>query len=298
MIRQRLPVLFAAAVVVAADVARPSRPPARSPSRPECRWATRGFDENRGWAARAAGRTPPTGPSGGSRGCHPATTPASRGLRRRDRRPVTPRVDLDLLELGRGARLTLRPAPRCSCGADQDEVRSITKRDSRDRARRSHPGRWGRLHVIGTLDAHESTTGSPAVLTTRPEDSTYAGPRASWRSATRASSTSTAARPPPVRRGTSSTCTARHGCATAPASSPTTARRSCSSSTTSARGSASWSSSTTATSPWGDRGASRCRPTFVNRGRIAKRGPGAHHHPGPVLTATGGKMSGDAGGQP
>ena len=31
--------------------------------------------------------------------------------------------------------------------------------------------------MIGTLDAHESTTGSPAVLTTRPEDSSYAGPR-------------------------------------------------------------------------------------------------------------------------
>ena len=89
----------------------------------------------------------------------------------------SPRVDLNLLELGRGARLTLRPGTALFLWADQNEVRSITKRDSVIELDGATLGGGGRLHVIGTLDAHESTTGSRAVLTTRPEDSSYAGPR-------------------------------------------------------------------------------------------------------------------------
>ena len=89
----------------------------------------------------------------------------------------SPRVDLDLLELGRGARLTLRPGTALFVWGDQNEVRSITKRDSVIELDGATLGGGGRLHVIGTLDVHASTTGSPAVLTTRPEDSSYAGPR-------------------------------------------------------------------------------------------------------------------------
>ena len=75
----------------------------------------------------------------------------------------------------RGSRL--RPGTALFLWADQNAVRSITKRDSVIELDGATLGGGGRLHVIGTLDAHASTTGSPAVLTTRPEDSAYAGPR-------------------------------------------------------------------------------------------------------------------------
>ena len=36
---------------------------------------------------------------------------------------------------------------------------------------------------------------------------------------------------------------------------------------------------------WGAAAGVKTLPTFVNRGRIAKRGHGPHHHPGPATTA-------------
>jgi hypothetical protein len=176
MVRSRLTRLFAAAVVAAAAVTWLPASPATSQA-PECRWAGRGYDVNL-WV-------------GGPGSWSDATKWSKHqvpGLVTRDYACIpqgsdvviddqSPRVDLDLLELGRGARLTLRPATALYLWADQNEVRSITKRDSVIELDGATLGGGGRLHVIGTLDAHESTTGSPAVLTTRPEDSAYAGLR-------------------------------------------------------------------------------------------------------------------------
>ena len=176
MVRSCLTRLFAAAVVAAATVAGLPASPATSQA-PECRWASRGYDVNR-WV-------------GGPGSWSDATKWSKQqvpGLATRDYACIpqgsdvviddqSPRVDLDLLELGRGARLTLRPGTALYLWADQNVVRSITKRDSVIELDGATLGGGGRLHVIGTLDAHESTTGSPAVLTTHPEDSSYAGPR-------------------------------------------------------------------------------------------------------------------------
>jgi hypothetical protein len=176
MVRSRLTRLLAAAVVAAAAVTGLPPSPANSQA-PECRWASRGHDVNQ-WV-------------GGPGSWSDATKWSKQqvpGLSSRDYACIpqgsdvviddqSPRVDLDLLELGRGARLTLRPGTALFLWADQNEVRSITKRDSVIELDGATLGGGGRLHVIGTLDAHESTTGSPAVLTTRPEDSSYSGPR-------------------------------------------------------------------------------------------------------------------------
>lgn len=176
MVRSCLTRLFAAVVLTAATVAGLPASPATSQA-PECRWAVRGYDVNL-WL-------------GGPGSWSDATKWSKQqvpGLATRDYACIpqgsdvviddqSPRVDLDLLELGRGARLTLRPGTALYLWADQNVVRSITKRDSVIELDGATLGGGGRLHVIGTLDAHESTTGSPAVLTTRPEDSSYAGPR-------------------------------------------------------------------------------------------------------------------------
>ena len=176
MVRSCLTRLFAAAVLAAATVTGLPASPATSQAL-ECRWASRGYDVNR-WV-------------GGPGSWSDATKWSKKqvpGLATRDYACIpqgsdvviddqSPRVDLDLLELGRGARLTLSPGTALYLWADQNVVRSITKRDSVIELDGATLGGGGRLHVIGTLDAHESTTGSPAVLTTRPEDSSYAGPR-------------------------------------------------------------------------------------------------------------------------
>ena len=129
MVRSRLTRLFAAVVVAAATVgALPASPASSLP--PQCRWASRGYDVNL-WL-------------GGPGSWSDATKWSKQqvpGLATRDYACIpqgsdvviddqSPRVDLDLLELGRGARLTLRPGTALYLWADQDVVRSITKRDS------------------------------------------------------------------------------------------------------------------------------------------------------------------------
>jgi hypothetical protein len=89
---------------------------------------------------------------------------------------LAPRIDLDLLELGLSARLTLRPGTALYLWGDQDIMRSITKRGSVIEADGATLGGGGRLHVIGTLTIHQSTTGSPALLTTHPDSDSYTGP--------------------------------------------------------------------------------------------------------------------------
>ena len=174
MVRSCLTRLFAAAVLAAATVAGLPASPATSQA-PECRWAGRGHDVNL-WV-------------GGPGSWSDATKWSKQqvpGLATRDYACVpqgsdvviddqSPRVDLDLLELGRGARLTLRPGTALYLWGDQNEVRSITKRGSLIDLDGATLGGPGRLHVIGELRVHPSSTGRRAVLATSPHRTTYAG---------------------------------------------------------------------------------------------------------------------------
>jgi hypothetical protein len=143
---------------------------------PECRWGARGLVENR-WLGGTGSWSDVTR---WSRGVAP-------GIAARDYAcipqgshvvvdTVTSRVDLDVLELGKGSRLTLAPGTAMFVWGDQDDVRSITKRDSVIEVDGATLGGGGRLHVIGTVDVHRSSTGAAATLTTHPGSSSYSGP--------------------------------------------------------------------------------------------------------------------------
>ena len=141
----------------------------------ECRWAARGFDVNQ-WLGGAGtwadatkwskGRVPGVGNR--DYACIPQGSAVVVDA-------TTARVDLNLLELGLSARLTLTPGTALFVWGDQDDVRSITKRGSVIDVDGATLGGGGRLHVIGTLDVHWSADGSPARLTTMPAGSTYSG---------------------------------------------------------------------------------------------------------------------------
>ena len=182
MTRSRLTALFVS-VLLALPLALPSvvtgtalgAVPAGATG-PECRWATRGFVENR-WLGGAGSWSDATH---WSRGAVPGLTsrdyaciPSGSDVVIDD---VAPRIDLDLLELGLSAHLTLRPGTALYLWGPQDIVRSITKRGSVIEVDGATLGGGGRLHVIGTLTVHQSTTGSPALLTSHAEMDTYAGP--------------------------------------------------------------------------------------------------------------------------
>ena len=295
MVRSCLTRLFAAAVLAAATVAGLPASPATSQA-PECRWASRGYDVNL-WV-------------GGPGSWSDATKWSKQqvpGLATRDYACIPQGSDVVIDDQSTrarprppgartGARLTLQPGTALFLWADQNVVRSITKRDSVIELDGATLGGGGRLHVIGTLDAHASTTGSPAVLTTRPEARRTPAPRASSRSATRACSTSIGSSSLRLSRRTSSTCTARHGCAV------------------SAGLLADFGTTFMLQQHYfgpglgklvvlndgdfavgADRGQSRCPPTFVNRGRIAKRGQGLTTIEGRYFGADG-KCQRDPGG--
>ncbi len=142
---------------------------------PECRWAARGYDVNL-WLGGAGtwgdatkwskGRAPGVGNR--DYACIPQGSAVVVDA-------TTPRIDLNLLELGLDARLTLTPGTSLFVWGDQDDVRSITKRGSVLEVDGATLGGGGRLHVIGTVDAHWSAGGTPALLTTMPAGSTYSG---------------------------------------------------------------------------------------------------------------------------
>jgi hypothetical protein len=88
---------------------------------------------------------------------------------------ATPRIDLEILELGRNATLSLQPGTAMFVWGDQAAVRSITKRGSLIDLDGATLGGPGRLHVIGELDVHPSSTGRRAVLATSPRRTAYAG---------------------------------------------------------------------------------------------------------------------------
>jgi hypothetical protein len=178
MTRSRLTALFVSALLalpLAAAGTVLGAVPAGATA-PECRWATRGYVENR-WLGGAGSWSDATH---WSRGAVPgvatrdyACIPSGSDVVIDD---LAPRIDLDLLELGLDSRLTLRPGTALYLWGDQDVVRSITKRGSVIEADGAIIGGGGRLHVIGTLTIHQSTTGSPALLTTHADSESYTGP--------------------------------------------------------------------------------------------------------------------------
>ena len=88
---------------------------------------------------------------------------------------ASPRIDLAVLELGRGSRLTLQPGTALFVWGDQDSVRSVTRSRSVVEVDGATLGGAGRLRVMGTLVAHRSAGGSRAILTTRPVSSSVTG---------------------------------------------------------------------------------------------------------------------------
>jgi hypothetical protein len=172
MTRSRWTHLLAVLLVAAGLVTLPAAP---SVAVPECRWAARGYDVNlwlggAGTWADATKWSKGRAPGVGNRdyACLPQGSAVVVDA-------TTPRVDLNLLELGLDARLTLAPGTSLFVWGDQDDVRSIIKRGSVVEVDGATLGGGGRLHVIGTIDAHWSASGSPAVLTTMPPGSTYSG---------------------------------------------------------------------------------------------------------------------------
>ena len=64
------------------------------------------------------------------------------------------RVDLDLLDLDSGARLTLQPGSALYVWGDQKELRSVVRSDAVLEVDGATLGGGGRLQVIGTVDVH------------------------------------------------------------------------------------------------------------------------------------------------
>ena len=85
------------------------------------------------------------------------------------------RVDLDLLDLDSGARLTLQPGSALYVWGDQQEVRSVVRSDAVLEVDGATLGGGGRLQVIGTVDVHRAADGTPAALSSRPVSSPNKG---------------------------------------------------------------------------------------------------------------------------
>ena len=145
--------LLGAATLAAVPAHREPRPHPSAAGVRVASWRTAGS------AGRATGPTPRSGRGGSSPGiaardyaCIPQGSDVVVDK-------LTSRIDLDVLELGRGPRLTLQPGTALYVWGDQDQVRSITKRDSLIEVDGATLGGGGRLHVIGTVDIHRSSTG-------------------------------------------------------------------------------------------------------------------------------------------
>ena len=85
------------------------------------------------------------------------------------------RVDLDLLDLDSGARLTLQPGSALYVWGDQQELRSVVRSDAVLEVDGATLGGGGRLQVIGTLDVRRAADGTPAALSSRPVSSPSKG---------------------------------------------------------------------------------------------------------------------------
>jgi hypothetical protein len=85
------------------------------------------------------------------------------------------RIDLDLLDVDSGSRLTLQPGTALYVWGDQLELRSVVRNDAVLEVDGATLGGGGRLQVIGTVDVHRSTAGTPAVLSSRPVSSPSKG---------------------------------------------------------------------------------------------------------------------------
>jgi hypothetical protein len=92
---------------------------------------------------------------------------------------ATPQVDLDVLVVGADAHLTLRPGTALSVWGDPAVVRSLTRRGSVVEVDGATLGGGGVLQVNGRLDVHAGPAGERATLATQPDQGgagTYAGP--------------------------------------------------------------------------------------------------------------------------
>src|SRR4051794_4091062 len=89
--------------------------------------------------------------------------------------PSLTRVDLDLLDVVGGARLTLQPGTALYVWGDQEQLRSLVRSDAALEVDGATLGGGGRLQVIGTVDVHRSSGGSPAALSSRPVSSPNQG---------------------------------------------------------------------------------------------------------------------------
>ena len=85
------------------------------------------------------------------------------------------RVDLDLLDVDSGARLTLQPGTALYVWGDQQELRSVVRSDAVLEVDGATLGGGGRLQVIGTLDVRRAADGTPAALSSRPVSSPSQG---------------------------------------------------------------------------------------------------------------------------
>ena len=81
---------------------------------------------------------------------------------------TTPRVDLRLLDLGRGSHLTLEPGTALYLWFDPLSRRSVVRPNAVLEVDGATFGGHHRLRVMGTFAAHRSTGGSPAILTSKP----------------------------------------------------------------------------------------------------------------------------------
>ena len=85
------------------------------------------------------------------------------------------RVDLDVLDVDSGSRLTLQPGTALYVWGDQQEVRSVVRSDAVLEVDGATLGGGGRLQVIGTLDVRRAPDGTPAALSSRPVSSPSKG---------------------------------------------------------------------------------------------------------------------------
>lgn len=150
MTRQRLATMLALAfVLLGTCVVLPTGP--SSAVTPGCRWSHRGFDENL-WLG-GSGRW--SDATRWSKGVVPGTAAHDYACVPEGSEVVvdleTPQVDLEILELGRNATLTLQPGTALFVWGNQTTIRSITKRGSLIEVDGATLGGPGLLHVIGKI---------------------------------------------------------------------------------------------------------------------------------------------------
>ena len=167
--------LFLAASAALAISAMPPALAAPEAAASGCQAAPKGLVENSWLGGSGSWSDATNGRNRSSPASRPGTTPASRRVRTSSWTPPSARVDLDLLDLDSGARLTLQPGTALYVWGDQQELRSVVRSDAVLEVDGATLGGGGRLQVIGTLDVHRAADGTPAALSSRPVSSPSKG---------------------------------------------------------------------------------------------------------------------------